>query len=102
MFRIIFVVDISDGVVVHARGGKREEYRPVSESSRVCSSSLLHEVLKDVSPMELYVADLNRIVGTGSNLNLLKDIKVPMMVDAGIKEIEDVYSIVDIFTPLVS
>jgi len=39
MFRTILVLDIFDGVVVHALRGKREEYLPVADFSSVCETS---------------------------------------------------------------
>ena len=39
MFRVVFVMDIFNRSVVLAKGGVREKYLPVSDSSIVCSSS---------------------------------------------------------------
>ena len=39
MFRVVFVMDIFNRSVVLAKGGVREKYLPVSDSSAVCSSS---------------------------------------------------------------
>jgi len=63
MFRIIFVLDILNGKVVHAVKGEREKYGPVHNFSKVCESSDPLHIVDDLSPRELYIADLNRLEG---------------------------------------
>lgn len=66
MPRIIPVIDVLDGVVVRAVGGRRHEYRPVE--SRLTRSTEPIEVaraLRDATgSSEVYVADLDAITGT--------------------------------------
>jgi len=87
--RVIPVMDLSNGVVVHAVKGEREKYKPLR--SRICPSSNPVEValaFKSLGLKELYVADLDMIRGRGRNLNLLPTIKgltgLRIMVDAGV------------------
>ena len=72
-FRIIPVIDVMGGLVVHASGGERDRYRPLigplvrsSEPAAILASYL------DLFPFqEVYVADLDAIMGRGDNLGLV-------------------------------
>jgi phosphoribosylformimino-5-aminoimidazole carboxamide ribotide isomerase len=85
--RVIPVIDLKDGVAVHAVRGDRERYRPVR--SRIADGSdpvrLARAVRERFGLDELYVADLDAIAGgTGSPdviAALARDARV--MVDAG-------------------
>jgi phosphoribosylformimino-5-aminoimidazole carboxamide ribotide isomerase len=98
-FRIIPVLDVKEGLAVHAVAGRREEYRPVR--------SWLHPAPDPVSLSkafeaaygfkELYLADLDAITGKASlNLILLAEISsvisLRLMVDGGFRRLEDVES----------
>jgi phosphoribosylformimino-5-aminoimidazole carboxamide ribotide isomerase len=65
--RVVPVLDLKGGHVVHGVGGRREEYRPVV--SRLTDSSAPADVataFRDRFGLsELYVADLDDIAGTG-------------------------------------
>ena len=65
MFRLVFVMDIFNRNVVLAKGGIRENYRPVSDSSAVCRTSDPLEILEILRPKEVYIADLNVLQGKG-------------------------------------
>lgn len=105
LFRIIPVVDLKSGVVVHARRGEREKYQPVNS---VLTESA--ELLPIVSAFnltlglkEVYVADLDAIATAQANNNLallsqirrqrsfLNDeaLSLLFMVDAGISTLAD-------------
>ncbi len=62
---IIPVIDLLDGQVVHARGGRRAEYRPVR--SPLCPSSEPSAVLAALLALHpfsvVYVADLGALLG---------------------------------------
>jgi len=73
MFRVIFVMDIFNRSVVLAKGGVREKYRPVSDSSTVCSNSDPVDIIELLHPREVYIADLNVLQG-----------KVPLETNAGV------------------
>ena len=84
--RCIFVLDILNGAVVHALRGERKSYRPITEFSRVVTTSEPLGVLRKLRPREVYVADLNLITGNGDNLAAIGEISrmAKAMVDIGI------------------
>jgi len=91
MFRIIFVMDILNGRVVHAVKGERSKYKPI-QGSMICDSSDSFEVISAVKPRELYIADLDQIQDIGDNFEIIKKIsgKTKTMVDIGVKNMDDV------------
>jgi phosphoribosylformimino-5-aminoimidazole carboxamide ribotide isomerase len=91
--KIIPVIDVLDGVVVHAVRGKRKEYQPLKSS--LCDSPdplSVASVFKACGFKELYVADLDAIIGKGSNFSILEQIaektSLELMVDAGIADLK--------------
>ncbi len=91
-FRIIPVVDLKGGLVVHARRGEREKYRPVN--SVLAQSAELPPIVAafqlKLGLTEIYVADLDAIATARvhTNLALLQQIAtaspLSFIVDAGI------------------
>lgn len=67
--RIVPVIDLKDGQVVHARGGTRETYRPIRSILADTSEPLqLVAGLLTLHPFtDLYVADLDAIEGRGDH-----------------------------------
>jgi len=93
-FRLIFVLDLLDGVVVHAKKGEREKYEPVHLFSSIVGSSDPVRIMEELKPVDVYIADLNRLMGTGSNKRITKEIrdnnrKARLMVDYGVKTVDD-------------
>lgn len=94
MARIIPVIDVMGGVVVHAVGGRRGEYRPIrSRLVESAESQVVARALLDATgSAELYVADLDAIAGHPTlDLNdcavrRLARLAVPVWVDAGLRE----------------
>ena len=91
--RVIPVLDVLDGVVVHAIKGRRKEYKPLK--SVICESANPVDVamaLKTVGFSWLYFADLNAITGNGDNFSALVTIVektgLQLMVDAGVTSME--------------
>lgn len=89
--QIIPVIDILDGEVVHGIQGKRSEYKPI-KSKIVSSSNPLDvaRVFREVYDLkDLYVADLNSIMGTGQNFDIIskisKELKMDIILDFGIR-----------------
>jgi phosphoribosylformimino-5-aminoimidazole carboxamide ribotide isomerase len=84
--RCIFVLDILNGEVVHAVRGERRRYEPIDRFSRIVSSSKPLDVIQLIKPKEVYVADLNRLTGSGENLAAISEIskKAKTMADIGI------------------
>ncbi|MEM0026933.1 MAG: HisA/HisF-related TIM barrel protein [Ignisphaera sp.] len=73
LLEIVPVIDIMNGVVVHAVAGRREEYKPLSKSV-VASSPNPIDVLngfKKLGCRGVYIADLDAIIGRGSNEGVL-------------------------------
>ncbi|MDD3042618.1 MAG: HisA/HisF-related TIM barrel protein [Methanosarcinaceae archaeon] len=106
MFRVIFVMDLFDRSVVHAKGGNRGEYRPVSESSTVCSSSDPVEIVKGLKPAEVYIADLNVLQGSGpgdTNTDLIRKVseETSTLLDFGVSGAKDVERALSLATTVV-
>ncbi len=99
-FRLIFVLDLLDGIVVHAKRGEREKYQPIHLFSSIVSSSDPVQVIEEVKPAEVYIADLNKIMGTGSNKEVIREIRnknsrTRITVDCGIKNMKDLKEAVE-------
>lgn len=91
--KVIPVIDIFDGSAVHAVKGKRHDYKPLM--SVLCASSDPLDVafaFKKLGFGELYVADLDSIMGRNSNLDTVKQMAektgLHLMVDAGVSDIK--------------
>ncbi len=92
--RIIPVIDLKRGRVVHAVAGRRDKYMPIE--SKIASSSLPVEVARSLRNefqfRELYVADLDAIERKGSNLadvNRLRSDGWQVYLDAGTSSVKD-------------
>jgi phosphoribosylformimino-5-aminoimidazole carboxamide ribotide isomerase len=101
MFRIIFVLDILKGNAVHAIRGERAKYQPVQ--SKVCSSSNPLEIVSELKPAEVYIADLDRLQHFGDNFELIKKIsaKAKTMADIGAENIIDVEKCAEIANTII-
>ena len=97
MFRIIFVLDILNGSVVHAVKGERSKYKPIQDSM-ICDSPDPFETISAVKPRELYIADLDNIQDIGDNFEIIKKIsgKTKTMVDIGVTNMDDVQKCAEI------
>jgi phosphoribosylformimino-5-aminoimidazole carboxamide ribotide isomerase len=91
--KIIPVIDVLDGRVVHAVRGRRKEYQPLK--SILCASTDPVDVaaaLKALGFSELYVADLDAITRGQANFSIFKNIAdktgLELMVDAGIDDLK--------------
>ncbi len=88
--RVYFVVDIKNGLVVAAKKGERESYRPIN--SPIVPSSDPVSVINAVEPKYLYAADLDRITGVGDNTEILENLSKhvsEMIADCGFKNDEE-------------
>jgi len=91
--KVIPVVDILNGKVVHAIKGKRKDYKPIQSSLTSSAEPLeVAEVFKNNGFRELYVADLDAIIDCSMNFQILKKIVdktgLELMVDAGITSLD--------------
>jgi phosphoribosylformimino-5-aminoimidazole carboxamide ribotide isomerase len=91
--KVIPVIDILNGVTVHAVRGKRSEYKPLQ--SILCKSAEPIEVARAFRTLgfsELYIADLDAIVDCSASFDALKRIAdksgLKLMVDAGVTSLE--------------
>lgn len=89
--RCILACDLKNGLVVRGVRGEREKYRPIHEYSRVVATAEPLEMIRAMRPKETYIADLDRITGTGDHLGVIAGISklTHTMVDAGISRAED-------------
>ena len=74
--KIIPVIDLKDGVVVHAQQGLREQYQPIS--TNLCQSSDIYQVIeafmRNYDFDTIYIADLNAITHQGNHERLITDV----------------------------
>jgi phosphoribosylformimino-5-aminoimidazole carboxamide ribotide isomerase len=89
--QLIPVIDLLNGMVVHARKGDRKNYQPIQ--SALCQSSEPIDVvnaLLELYPFErIYIADLDAITGHGNHIDTIKYIQaqhptLEIWLDAGI------------------
>jgi phosphoribosylformimino-5-aminoimidazole carboxamide ribotide isomerase len=98
--RVIPVIDLKSGAVVHAVRGQRERYRPLC-SGLVAGSDPLHVARAfrgELGLAELYVADLDAIAGglphRGALAALAREAQV--MVDAGVTDVAAVRPLLEL------
>lgn len=74
--KIIPVIDLKDGVVVHAKQGNREQYRPIH--TNLCKSSDVFQVINAFLGVyefdTFYIADLNAITHQGNHDHLIAEV----------------------------
>ncbi|MHA1903179.1 MAG: HisA/HisF-related TIM barrel protein [Candidatus Thorarchaeota archaeon] len=93
--RIIPVLDIIEGVVVHAVAGQREKYKPIS--SKIVEGSNPVQVAdvfrSQFETNEIYIADLDAIRKIGTNLDVINEIVdstgLNVILDYGVKSHDD-------------
>jgi phosphoribosylformimino-5-aminoimidazole carboxamide ribotide isomerase len=93
---IIPVIDLSSGLVVHAKQGQREAYQPITS---IISASAEPEIVLasflELYPFKIiYIADLDAIKGTGGHSKLILKLashykQCEFWVDAGIESIHN-------------
>jgi phosphoribosylformimino-5-aminoimidazole carboxamide ribotide isomerase len=98
--KVIPVIDILNGVVVHAVRGKRKEYKPLQSVLTDSSEPVaVAKAFRELGFGEIYVADLDAIIECTENFQLLKRIadesKLALMVDAGVTSMERAQKLLD-------
>ena len=95
-FAVIPVIDLKGGVAVHAKGGKRADYRPLETPFGPAADPLaIARGLLDVTgSTALYIADLDAIEGRGNNYSLCRDLAdvlptTTLWVDAGFSDADE-------------
>jgi phosphoribosylformimino-5-aminoimidazole carboxamide ribotide isomerase len=93
-FTIIPAIDLKGGVVVHARGGKREDYRPLATPLGPADDPLAiaRALLAITGSPILYVADLDAIEGRGNNFETCRALAdalpaATLWIDAGFSDV---------------
>lgn len=90
MMKLIPVIDLKNGVVVHAQQGRRERYQPIK--SVLTQTADIYSVLQGFLTLHafdtFYIADLNAITGQGSHAELIQNVlrdfpNLNFWVDAG-------------------
>ena len=94
--KIIPVIDLKDGLVVHAQQGKRELYQPINTD--LCRSADIYHVIQAFMGIydfdTIYIADLNAITGQGDHDHLISEVltrfpKITFWIDKGYQPYDD-------------
>jgi phosphoribosylformimino-5-aminoimidazole carboxamide ribotide isomerase len=76
--QIIPVIDLKDGLVVHAVRGDRSQYQAIDQHSLITDSSeadvVIANLLKLADFKSIYIADLNAICDLGNHRNLINQL----------------------------
>jgi phosphoribosylformimino-5-aminoimidazole carboxamide ribotide isomerase len=97
--KIIPVIDILNGIVVHAVKGKRENYQPLKSAIyKFTDPVTLACAFEFYGFKEVYIADLNAILKSKNNFLIIEKIRkntdLDLLVDAGISNLQDAKKIV--------
>ena len=92
--RFILACDLKGGTVVRGVRGDRSNYRPIAETSRIVTTSEPLGVIEQIKPKETYIADLDKIMGTGDNAPVIACMSrlTRTMADVGVKNASDASS----------
>ncbi|MBG0769287.1 HisA/HisF family protein [Methanococcus maripaludis] len=91
---IIPVIDLMNGLAVSGKSGNRKEYVPIK--SVLCDSSNPLDVIakyKENGAKKVYIADLNSIMGTGDNFEIVKSLDIFKIVDFGVTDKKDLENV---------
>jgi phosphoribosylformimino-5-aminoimidazole carboxamide ribotide isomerase len=89
--KVIPVIDVLNGIVVHAVRGIRKEYQPLqSVLTKSVEPLEVAKTFKNIGFSDLYLADLDAIIDCSTNFRFLKNIsdEIELLVDAGVTSIE--------------
>jgi phosphoribosylformimino-5-aminoimidazole carboxamide ribotide isomerase len=90
---IIPVLDLKDKLAVSGKSGKRDTYQPLKTVFHKSAEPVkIANKFRDYGFKRLYIADLDSIEGTGSNLELVRRINqlIPVMLDCGANDFNSV------------
>ncbi|MBA2847593.1 phosphoribosylformimino-5-aminoimidazole carboxamide ribotide isomerase [Methanococcus maripaludis] len=91
---IIPVIDLMNGLAVSGKSGNRKEYIPIK--SVLCDSSNPVDVIKkykENGAKKVYIADLNSIMSTGNNFEIVKSLDIFKIVDFGVTDKKDLENV---------
>lgn len=99
--RLIPVLDVMNGQVVRAVGGRRSEYRPLASTLTASTDPLevAAALLEATGSGNLYVADLDAITGADRSGRLaarLANLRCRLRLDAGIRTADDCRAVPDL------
>jgi len=106
--KLIPVIDVMQGQVVHARLGERQDYRPIQ--SPLCDSSEPISLIQALAALyrfdTLYIADLDAIQGNSAQAALLHKIQgsfpqLQLWLDAGFNQPEQITQYPKGITPVI-
>ena len=93
--KLIPVIDLKNGVVVHAKQGLRDQYQPIKSILTLNADiySVLHGFLHLHAFDTFYIADLDAITGQGSHADLIQKVlndfpEIMFWVDAGYQKVQ--------------
>ena len=91
--KIVPVIDILNGVVVHAVKGNRSEYQPIkSVLSNSVDPLVMALAFEEAGFKNLYIADLDALMGNKNNNLIINKISskvnMELMVDSGISDLQ--------------
>lgn len=94
--RIIGVIDLKDGMAVHARGGRRDTYAPVREAGGAAidgdAVALARVYLETFEVRDVYIADLDAIAAGRPQHDVIRAVSslgMRVYVDGGVTTPED-------------
>lgn len=106
--QVIPVIDLKNGIVVHARQGQRESYAPVRSVLSTSSDAIaVVDALLSFYPFQvIYIADLDAITGGVPNTKLIKTLlarysEVAFWLDSGFPIPDDGYFSFANFMPVI-
>jgi phosphoribosylformimino-5-aminoimidazole carboxamide ribotide isomerase len=95
---IIPVLDLKKGEAVSGKSGMRETYKPLKTVFHDSSDPIaITQALKDEGYERIYIADLDAINGSGSNLQIVGEINniLPVMLDSGVNSFKGIEKILE-------
>jgi len=68
---LVLAMDLKAGLVVHGEKGKRSGYRPLTWGASPVADPI--GFIVHIRPVSIYIADLDRITGTGSHDRIIRE-----------------------------
>jgi phosphoribosylformimino-5-aminoimidazole carboxamide ribotide isomerase len=98
--RVLPVLDVRQGEVVHGIAGRRSEYRPIRSTLTSSSSprAIAAAFRAHFALTELYLADLDALAGAPPDVRLYQDLHgdgFRLWVDAGVREAADAAPLIE-------
>jgi phosphoribosylformimino-5-aminoimidazole carboxamide ribotide isomerase len=95
-FAVIPALDLKDDAVVHAKEGKRADYRPIASPFGAANdpAAIARRLIAITGSPSLYIADLDAIEGIGNHFELVRGLsyalpETTLWIDAGFSDVAD-------------